>query len=429
MKTNKLFFCFALIAISVLNFKSYSQTADEMSRSRQFEKQANAHYKAKNFAGFLSNIKQAADLRPNHSRLLYNSAVGYALNNQPDAALETLERLAVMNLYFDVVADEDFAALKKLKRFKEAQIRFDRNRQPINKSVRAFSLPDKDLITESVAFDPKSNRFFVSSVHQKKIFAVDKNKTVSEFSAESDGLWSVLGMKVDERRQILWVCSAAFPQMRGFKKENDGKSGIFKYDLATGKLLGKYLLGNESEKHALGDLIVNTRGDVFATDSVSAKIYSIDSQTDRLEVFLENDFFESPQGLTFTPDEKFMYVADYSKGIFKIEIKTRKMIQLAPANDVTVLGIDGLYFHRGKLVAIQNGTNPPRVLQLSFNENQITKSKTLETNHADFNEPTLGVVVGEDFYFIANSQWNNVNEKGELAVEKLREPLILRLKL
>jgi hypothetical protein len=34
-----------------------------------------------------------------------------------------------------------------------------------------------------------------------------------------------------------------------------------------------------------------------------------------------------------------------------------------------------------------------------------------------------------EFFFIANSQWNLVNENGELAAEKLQKPQILKLKL
>jgi hypothetical protein len=40
------------------------------------------------------------------------------------------------------------------------------------------------------------------------------------------------------------------------------------------------------------------------------------------------------------------------------------------------------------------------------------------------------VAVGRDFYFIANSQWEMVNENGAAAApEKWREPVVLRLRL
>jgi sugar lactone lactonase YvrE len=217
--------------------------------------------------------------------------------------------------------------------------------------------------------------------------------------------------------------------MKGFDKADAGKAGVFKYDLKTGKLLNKYLLSNEDGNHALGDLVLKKNGDVFASDSVSPVIYKIGVKTDKLEVFLKSDSFASLQGLAFSPDEKYLFAADYSLGFFRIEMSGKNILQLSPGNEA-VLGTDGLYFHNGALLAIQNGINPQRVVKFSLDPafTKLTGHITLEANHADFNEPTLGVLQGNDFYFIANSQWGLVNNKGELEKEKLREPVILHLK-
>jgi hypothetical protein len=201
--------------------------------------------------------------------------------------------------------------------------------------------------------------------------------------------------------------------------------------LRSGKLLKKYLLSNENGKHALGDLIISKNGDVFASDSVAPNIYRIDAKRDELEIFLTSDNFSSLQGLAFSPDEKLLFAADYSKGIFRIEMQDKKIMQMSADANTNPIGIDGLYFHDRYLIAIQNGFRPHRVVRFVLNKERsaITKSETLEANHADFNEPTLGVKVGNDFYYIANSQWALTNENGTLAEDKLKEPVILRLKL
>ena len=408
-----------------------AQTPAEMLDSQKSERQAVTDYRAKNFPGFLENMKKASDLRPNHSRLLYNLAIAYTLNGKTSEALNTLEQLARMGLAFQIDKNEDFKPLFELEKFKLIQQQMLSNRQPVNKSKPAFSVNQKDLISEGVAYNPKSKTFYLSSIHQRKILAVSPDGTTKEFSTEADGLWSVSGLRVDEKRQILWVCSSVFPQMKGFKKEDDGKSGIFKYDLKTGKLLKKYLLSNETEKHVLGDLVLNSKGDVFATDSVSPYIYAIDSKQDKLEVFIKSDLFGSLQGAALTPDGKTMFVADYSKGIFKIEMANKKITQLKPAQNVTLLGLDGFYFHNGKLIGIQNGSNPQRVVSFSMNPQatEITGFTILEANHADFNEPTLGVIIGNELFYVANSQWELVNQKGELQNDKLKNPVILKVKL
>jgi hypothetical protein len=201
--------------------------------------------------------------------------------------------------------------------------------------------------------------------------------------------------------------------------------------LRSGRLLKKYLLSNDNGKHALGDLIVAKNGDVFASDSIAPNIYRIETRKDELEVFLTNENFASLQGLAFSTDEKILFAADYSKGVFRIGMNDKKVLQLGVDASTNPIGIDGLYFHRGSLIAIQNGFRPHRVAKFSLNKDfrAITKSETLEANRADFNEPTLGVKVGADFYYIANSQWALTGEDGKLAEDKLKEPVILRLKL
>jgi WD40 repeat protein len=336
-----------------------------------------------------------------------------------------------MGLFFEVEKDEDFKSLFELKDFKNLQKDFAENAKLVNNSQKAFSIPNKDLITEGIAYDAESKRFFVSSIRQRKIVAINKEGKVSDFSSADDDLWSVSGMTVDAKSGILWATTSAFPQMKDFQKEDEGKSAIVKYDLKTGKLLKKYTLSNAPEKHALGDLILSENGDVFATDSLSPNIYRIDSKKDELEIFIKSDRFASLQGLAFSSDEKYLFVADYSKGIFKIDVESKQITQILPNENTTLLGIDGLYFHRGSLVAIQNGVRPHRVIELNLdkNFNKIKSWKTLEANHADFMEPTLGVKVGNDLYYIANSQWNLFDRNNNLDEEKLREPVILRLKL
>jgi DNA-binding beta-propeller fold protein YncE len=119
--------------------------------------------------------------------------------------------------------------------------------------------------------------------------------------------------------------------------------------LTTGTLLKRYLLPNKPEPHWLGDPVVNSRGDVFATDSVSPAIYLIDHHTDELELFIKGPPFVNPQGLVFTADEKHLLMTDYSLGVFLIDVKTREYRNLPPPADTTLLGIDGLCAYGGSI--------------------------------------------------------------------------------
>lgn len=416
---------FLFIAVSVFFAVSApAQTPEDMAIARQAEQSAVKAYQAKNYVEFLAQMKIANAARPNHPRLIYNLASAYATAGESEPVYKSLERLANMGLFFDIAKDADFATFTGSGRFKSIEAKFAENKEAVNNSTRAFSLDDKTLISEGLAYNAKKQTFYVGSVHQRKIVAV-KNGVTTDFSSPADGLWSVLGMRVDPARGWLWVCTAAFPQMRGFEAKDKGKSGIFKYDLRTGKLAKRYILPDGN--HALGDLLIGRLGAIFVTDSVSPIIYKIDPRRDELEEFVRSDTFVSLQGLAFSNGDREMFVADYSKGIFRVDMATKQIVQLKAGENVTLLGIDGLYSYRGKLIAIQNGITPHRVVSFSVAGDRIDGFKTLESNHADFMEPTLGTLIGDDFYYVANSQWPLVNEKAELTVDKLRQPVVLKL--
>ena len=237
-------------------------------------------------------------------------------------------------------------------------------------------------------------------------------------------------MKVDQARRVLWVCTTAHPQMTNFETSDKGKTALFKYDLNTGKLIAKYQPTDTSKPHWLGDLVISPNGDVFATDSVTAAIYLVRNDGKELELFLEGQPFISPQGLDFTRDHQKLFVADYSKGIFLVDLKTKETKNIN--SDFTLLGIDGLYYYKGSLIGVQNGVNPQRLVKLTLSKDltRIDQFQTIEANNPDFDEPTLGVVVKDRFYFVANSQWGAVDESGRLAPEdKLKNPTILQIKL
>src|SRR5215213_1486942 len=195
--------CFVFLAFSALNLPAQEETS-ALARAQQFEKQAREAYEAKDFAAYLASAKQAAELRPNHPRLLYNLARAYALSGAPQKAFQLLERLAKMGMLTRLETDAELQKLLPASDFQSLKILFERNRQPLNVSSTAFTLPEKDLITESVAYDSVSKRFFVGSVRRRKILVVTPDGRASEFSSAPDNLWSVLGMKVDEKRRLLW---------------------------------------------------------------------------------------------------------------------------------------------------------------------------------------------------------------------------------
>ncbi|MFY9611404.1 MAG: tetratricopeptide repeat protein [Blastocatellia bacterium] len=422
----------AFILVPLISAAQLAAADDPPRTARYYRQQAAAAYKAKDYPAAIENFKKAAEIIPDHPTVLYNLACMYALAGRKSEALAHLSKLGEMGLVVPAEKDPDLDSIKDTPEFKLILKRFEASKAPVINSSAGFTIHEKGLITEGLAYDSAEAIFFVGSVHKRRILAVGRNGEVRTFASEQDGLFSVLGMTVDVKRRHLWVTSTAFPQMINFKKEEDGTSAVFKFDLRTKKLVKKYVLSNAGKKHALGDLAIHSNGDVFATDSLSPAIYAIRPRKDEIELFLEDPGFGSPQGLAFSNDEQHLFMADYGTGLFDIDVKTKKVSHLAPLAGATLLGIDGLYFFKGSLIGVQNGVNPQRVVRVSLSKDlkRVEQLEVIEANNPVFLEPTLGVVVKDMFYFIANSQWPLVDANGRLAAEdKLQEPVVLKIKL
>jgi len=222
------------------------------------------------------------------------------------------------------------------------------------------------------------------------------------------------------------------PQMEGYAKELDGKSKVLCYDLRTGKKIRTYIPVDTTRPHIFGDLTLNSDGDIFISDSKSPVIYRIDHNCDDIEMFYESPNFVSLQGLCFNELEGKLFIADYSVGIFSIDMKTKSLTQLKQSSGLTLLGIDGLYYTDGQLIGVQNGVTPQRIteLKLSGKGDKIVKLTVLTANQSFLKEPTLGLVIGNDFYFNSNSGWDMISDEGKLeSPEKLSYPVVLKVKI
>jgi len=97
---------------------------------------------------------------------------------------------------------------------------------------------------------------------------------------------------------------------------------------------------------------------------------------------------------------------------------------------VTLAGIDGLYFFRNSLVAVQNGLRPARVARFFLSDSaprRVTGVRILESDNPLFALPTTGVFADGEFYYIADSQLNAATPGlGVLAPDRLRDIVILK---
>lgn len=307
----------------------------------------------------------------------------------------------------------------------------------VNNSTIAFTIPEKDLLPENVAYDPAEKAFYVGSTRKGKIIKIDADGKQSTFiEGNSHGHWMVIGMKVDTERRVLWVCSSGGENLVGYTKEDDKEgrpAGIFKFDLKSGKLLNKYTLERTGEVHFFNDLVIARNGDVYATHMFgNHAIYKIANGSDKLELFVEDELIKWPNGITMADNQSVLFVA-HADGIARVDIGDKKVTSLSVPEGTKVSrreSIDGLSYYKWSLVGVQPDMKTISRYYLNEKGDGIKEVKVLEKGHPMMDHPTTGVLVGSDFYYIANSQFEKISEQGVLSpMEQLYEPVILKVKI
>jgi sugar lactone lactonase YvrE len=399
---------------------------------RRAHEAALAAHEQKDYPAFLAHSRRVVELAPRSTRALYNLACAQALTGGTEEALRLLDRIASMGVLIDPGADADFVSIKETPEFQAILRKLAALNAPIGRSTVAFTLREKDLITEGVAHDLKTGAFLVSSVHRRKVVRIGNEGEVSDFVPQGqDGLFSAMALAVDAPRNVLWVSTAAEPVMVDYRQEDKDRSAVLEYDLTSGKLLRRLEPPASVRGGRLSDVAVGPAGELYVADPVAGSLYVVDLGASALRVLVAPGKLKSPQGLARHPEGGWLFVADYVQGLFRVDLRDGSVRALESATESVLTGIDGLVYHAGALVGIQNGVRPHRVLRarLSTDGSAITEVETLERANPHFDEPTLGVLVGSDLYYVANSQYGAIGADGRLDATKLREPVILKMPL
>ena len=352
-----------------------------------------------------------------------------SVNGKQAHAMGLLEKLAATGLAFNLAADPDFAALKGDARFRAVLEKMSANWKPLTKSQAAFEIGEKDFLAEGIAYDQQTRTFYVASVYQRKIVKRLPNGDLRPFAQTPvDGLWSIVALAVDAKRRVLWATTAAMEQTRGIAESDIGRIAILQYDLDREKLIARFALPRTQVKRVFGDLLLAGNGEVYISESLEGGLYRVTGR--KLEAFIAPGTFASPQGMAWMNGERQLYVADYSLGLLRVDMRSRKTEWLPPPADACLLGLDGMVRAGDQLIATQNGINPQRVVQIALDaKGQVASVVPLEVNHPKYSEPTLGVVVDRHFYYVANAQWELFARGKAPPLDKLEAPLILRLPL
>jgi sugar lactone lactonase YvrE len=384
----------------------------------QLQQQAAAASKAGDRQARLTAILKMRALLNDSPDAVEASAEAYLAAGETRQALKALDEFTQQGQSDNSIVngtDKHFTALHDLPEYKSVVTRMERNTTAIAQAETAFTLSDPKILPEDIAYDPRTKTFFITSVLQRKILRITLDGKVTD-STLGPILWPVMAIKIDPDRNVLWATEVAIDTFASIPKEDRGRSAIVCFDLSTGALIQ---ITEAPRNSAIADMTLATNGDPILADGQTGIIYRV--QPDKIKVINTTDFI-SPQTPAALPDGKHILIPDYVRGIGILDLETNAVTwlhQLPTASSeipVGLNGIDGLYLDHNTVILTQNGTSPERVIRLHLDNSlqHILHEEIVERSTPSLGDPTHGVIVGSDFYYIANSGWNHLDDNGNI---------------
>jgi sugar lactone lactonase YvrE len=395
-------------------------------QARQLLHDAEAAQAAGDQAGGVAKLQAAVDRQPGWPELRLKLATAQVVAGRTADAIATLGGLAALGVFQPAETDNAFAPLRTNAEFQAALAALRSNLQPRGAGEVVFELPNVHGLIEGIGSRAAMGAYYFGDAHERCVWLRTADGAVTRFSQPDDRLLGVFRIAVDERRGALWAAMGAVPQMARYSDSLKGTAGLAELDLKTGELRRVISVPRDGVDHLIGDLVLASDGTVYATDTFAPIVWRLRPGETRLEVLVRSDAFGSLQGVACSPDGRGLFVTDYAEGVAFIDFATRSVRVLEPPANVTVLGCDTLVVAPdGALIAVQNGTQPQRVLRLEVDrENSaLARVEVLLSGHPAMVDATLGTIAGDAFVLVANGGWNRF-EPGAPATGAVSVPIV-----
>ena len=400
---------------------------------------ARAHYANARTAVRAGNMKEAQRMleramrawptQPAYAAALASIA---ARNNDARTVLAALAQLTALQAGAELVGDSATVALSvRDSMVAAAYARLVHSIGTHAGSTLHHQLQDSTLFPEGVAVNSQTGTLYVTSIRHRTLVEITAEGVEREIIPRlHPATGAMLAVRADADGKHLWATMAGLPTMSGYTAADSSLAALVRVRISDGAIVDRWDLGANS-RHVPGDLAIAPNGDVFISDSQTPVLFRLRSGSKRLES-ITHPYFRSLQGMAITIDGKALYVADYSHGLLHLELASGDIALLKHADTTSTLGLDGVVLYGSSLVAVQNGMFPPRIVryELDATGTAITSARTLDRQPELADEPTNGVVIGQDFVYIANSQWEKYDGNGKrIESHTLRAPRLLRLPL
>ena len=382
----------------------------------QLRQLASKAYQQKKYRAFVKIMEKLHNIRPLDTDYMYQLALAYSLVDDKRSAYNMMLTLQREGAAYDFDANEGFKNLRGTEVYEHLNDLMVRASEPAGVVEDVLTLADDVVLPEAIDWDPMNQSFLVGTIPDGKILRLTEDgKSSTVFQADADnGMWSIFDIKVDHERKVFWVSTAALPGFKDYQQKDYGRSALFKFDLESGKLLQRLPMAVDGNPHSFANLALGVDGSIYIADSQAPVIYVLKPGATTPQLLAAAPSLLSIRSLVLNKDNTFLYLSDYVKGLFVLNLKTGQMRKPRMPESLNTSGVDGMYKWKDSLVVIQNGFNPSRVLRLQLDEEgvEIIDMAPLAVAQPIFDNPNFGVVREDWLYYFANSHWGYVDASG-----------------
>ncbi len=360
-------------------------------------------------------MERAMELRPYSFIFQFELARAYALQDDKQKAYDRLIKMQQQGFAFTTAENPDFEKIRGTEVYDYIEKNLAANVAAFGEGKVAFAVQDGPELLESIAYSKAMGRFLMGSLKTGQIVAVDQSGKSSVFIEPNDEnkLQSVTALAVTPDGKTLYATTAATSTFPGATPTDAVHAALLAFELPSGKLIKRHALPFDGQPQLPASLAIAPDGTVYIADAARPQIHRL--QGEKVERLVAAPGLTSLRGLAVSADGKRLFVSDYELGLVGMVVGSEELYQLS-AGQHNLSGIEGLVWHGEHLYAVQNAFPPSRLVRIVTAQAgaELKGIQPLEANQPAMPMPTVGVVVGDDFYFIANSQRDSYGPGGKL---------------
>jgi DNA-binding beta-propeller fold protein YncE len=415
-----------MTSVSTSHAQPLLNAADSAASARRLVREGMTAVRAGDSVAGHQKLVSATEVWPTQSEYFWTRARLAAAAHDTADVIASLSAFAAFGTSRSLATDRFLSSLAAHPRLSAVSAQLTANAAPLIRSTVRATLPDSTIWPEGVARDARARRFFVGSVRHRTVYVHDARGTRALWTDARANVGAILGVAVDPDGAHIWATTAGIPQMQGYAPPDSVIAALLKVRIADGTIVTRFDLPPTALGHTLGDVVVSATGDVFTSDSRDPVLYRLRRGKTVLEAY-RDPLFRSLQGIAPAPDGAHVYVADYSHGLLRLNLATGTVTRLTDAPHTTSLGVDGLVWYGQSLIGVQNGVAPARIARfhLDATGTRIVRVDIIDRNTAVADEPTIGVIVGRSYVYVANSQWEKYDDTGKRVPGSVLAPAVL----